>query len=135
MGFRTGAYARIWNIDNKGKYSICNISISKRKKDSDEFETEFQDGFVSFVGEAHEFVKDMNVPQGGIPIKIGACDVTTKYDPNKKTTYVNYAIFGVEDASFDKPAEGKKTAAAKSTAKSKKSDADMLDDDDAQLPF
>lgn len=30
MGFRKGAYARVWEAENKGKYSVANISVSKK---------------------------------------------------------------------------------------------------------
>jgi len=32
-------------------------------------------------------------------IKIGDCDVTTKYEESKRITYTNYKIFSFEDAS------------------------------------
>lgn len=134
MGFRTGAYARIWKVEDKGNYSLCNLSISRKKKDSDEFDTEFQDGFVRLVGNAHEFAKGLKIGKSGAPVKITSCDVTNRYDAKKGSTYVNFAIFGLEDATYGSITET--PAVNKSAKKSNRpTDIDMLDDDDAQLPF
>jgi hypothetical protein len=35
----------------------------------------------------------------GSRIKLGDCDVTTKYDKEKKTSYTNFKVFSFDDAS------------------------------------
>ena len=34
MGFRQGAYAKIWKVENKGNYHVAQISISRKNKDT-----------------------------------------------------------------------------------------------------
>ena len=65
MGFKQmdskgyGGYARIWSIENKGKYSLANISTSKKVKDEDRYETDFQDGYVRLIGSAHDKAQEI----------------------------------------------------------------------------
>lgn len=94
MGFRKGAYARVWEAENKGKYSVANISVSKKNKETNEYETEFQNKFVRVVGTAHKQLDSMTLPA---TVRIGDCDVTNKYVPDKKTTYTNYVVYNFED--------------------------------------
>lgn len=140
MGFRTGAFARIWSVESKGNYSVANISISKKNKDTEKYDVEFQDGFVRLVGNAHEFMQGVNIPEKGYPVKITSCDVTNKFDGDKKKLYYNFAIFGLEDANSggnggNAPAQNNAPAKAGGKKSAPKSDFAALDDDDAQLPF
>ena len=59
MGFRNGAYAKIWNSEDKGKYSVVELSTSKKNKETDEYETDFSSKFVRFIGAAHEALKNL----------------------------------------------------------------------------
>ena len=34
MGFRQGAYAKIWKIEDKGNYHVAQMSISRKNKDT-----------------------------------------------------------------------------------------------------
>ena len=96
MGFRTGAYATVWEVkpvfDTNTK---CRISISRRKKDSTEYEEDFS-GYVSFIGTAA--AKKAACLKEGVRIKLGDVDISTKYDKEKKTTYYNFKCFSFEDA-------------------------------------
>lgn len=109
MGFKQmdskgyGGYAKIWSIENKGKYSLANISTSKKVKDEDRYETDFQDGYVRLIGSAHDKAQELNVPKSGISIQIKSCDVQNSYNPNNKTKYTTYIIYA-----FD-VCDGKKT--------------------------
>lgn len=138
MAFQNGTFAKIWEFSDKGKYGVVNMSTSKKNKDTGAYDTDFQHKFVSVVGQAYEFAKGLNIPKNGASVKIGSCAVTNKYDANKNTTYWNCTVFGLEDASFN--GNGGNTAAATSTSgKAKKpapaSNAEILDEDDVQLPF
>lgn len=144
MGFRQadsegrGGFARVWSVDNKGNYSVCKLSTSKKRKDGDGYDTDFQDGFVRFIGSAHEKINSMNVTEKGVSIQITACEVTTPYDTEKKKGFVNYAVFA-----FDVPegnGSGSTSTAKKSTAKTstktktkKEEPAEEADED--SLPF
>ena len=65
MGFRQadsegrGGFARIWAIEDKGNYSVAKVSTSKKRRDEDGYETDFQDGFVRLIGAAHEKAKTL----------------------------------------------------------------------------
>lgn len=94
MGFRNGAYATIWEVKaGKGNYSDVRLSISKKNKQTDQYETDFS-GFVRFIGTAHQNAGNLKEKDR---IKIGDCEVTNSYDKEKKVTYTNFAVFSFED--------------------------------------
>ena len=144
MGFRQadsegrGGFARIWSIEDKGNYSVAKISTSKKRKDGDGYETDFQDGFVRLIGSAHEKVKTLAITEKGVAIQITSCDVTTPYNAETKKGYTNYAIFdfnipeGNDNSSTTKG--GKKSSAKTSKAKTKKA-AEVEDEPEDELPF
>lgn len=127
MGFRTGAYATVWEIkQGNGNYTDVRISTSKKDRGTDKYVTDFS-GYVRLVGEAHQSASNL---QEKDRIKIGDCEVTNNYNKEKNTTYVNYAIFGYEDvSSIGDSTSGTKNESTKATAVS----AESNDDDD--LPF
>lgn len=138
MAFQNGSYAKIWEFTDKGKYGVVNLSTSKKNKDTGVYETDFQHKFVSVVGQAYEFAKGLSIPKNGASVKIGNCAITNKYDGEKKVTYWNCTVFGLEDASFNgnsgsaatvapAPSKGKKNAVFAANY--------ATDDDDVQLPF
>lgn len=94
MGFRQGAYAKVWRVEDKGNYSVAQVSISRKKDEV--YETEFQNNFVRLVGTAHDMSKNIQEVQGGTTIKITSCDVTSRYDKEKNKEYTNFVIFGFE---------------------------------------
>lgn len=144
MGFRQadsegrGGFARIWSIEDKGNYSVAKISTSKKRKDGDGYETDFQDGFVRLIGSAHEKGKTLSVTEKGVAIQITSCEVTTPYNAETKKGYTNYAIFafnipeGNDNSSTTKG--GKKSSAKTSKAKTKKA-AEVEDEPEDELPF
>ena len=96
MGFRTRAYATVWETKKgNGNYTDARISISKKDKRTDQYVTDFS-GFVRLVGAAHQSAGNLKERDR---IKIGDCEVTNSYNKEKNTTYTNYAIFNYEDAS------------------------------------
>lgn len=145
MGFRQadsegrGGFARIWSIEDKGNYSVAKISTSKKRKDGDGYETDFQDGFVRLIGSAHEKGKTLTVTEKGIAIQITSCEVTTPYNAETKKGYTNYAIFAFnipeskDNSSTTK--SSKKSSAKASKTKTKKADLEDIVDEDDELPF
>ena len=110
MGFGTGKFAHIWELENKGNYHVASISTSKKNKSTDQYETDWTNKFVRLVGTAHQQADSLDISKN---VKIGACEVTNKYDKEKNVTYTNYAIFGFEDTNSGsnqsaKPAQAKK---------------------------
>lgn len=96
MGFRNGAYATIWEVkQGKGNYTDVRLSISKKNKQTDQYETDFS-GFVRFIGTAHQNAGSLKEKDR---IKIGDCEVTNSYSKEKNVTYTNYAVFSFENAS------------------------------------
>lgn len=131
MGFRQGAYARIWKIEDNGNYSVAQISVSRKNKETGKYDIEFQDGFIRLVGNAHETAKKIQLTDKGVPIQITSCDVTNKYDGEKKKTYVNFTVFGFDIVDGNSTGETNK-----STAKSgKPAPAANADSDEEDLPF
>ena len=125
MGFRQDArFVKVWEVENKGNYHIVSLSTSKKNKDTNEYETDFSNKFVRFIGTAHTLAADL---KKGDTIKLGSCEVTNKYDKEKNTTYTNYLVY-----SFEK--EGSNTN-NQSTPKADNSFMDIPDDADSELPF
>lgn len=124
MGFRTGAYAKVWEIkQGNGNYTDARISTSKKDRGTDKYVTDFS-GYVRLVGEAHQGASSL---QEKDRIRIGNCDVTNSYDKEKKVTYTNYAIFDFENVS------GNTDSAAMPAKNATKATAADTEDDD--LPF
>lgn len=94
MGFGQGKYGHVWKIENKGNYHVAEMSTSKKNKQTDQYETDWTNKFVRLVGTAHNQIESMDISKN---VRIGACEVTNKYDKEKNTTYTNYVIFGFED--------------------------------------
>ena len=127
MGFRQDArFVKVWEVENKGNYHIVSLSTSKKNKDTNEYETDFSNKFVRFIGTAHTLAADL---KKGDTIKLGSCEVTNKYDKEKNTTYTNYLVY-----SFEK--EGENTNNNQSIPKASNNFMDTsADDDSEELPF
>lgn len=91
MGFRTGSFAKVWEVKPiSDKVTQLRISISRKPKGSDEYVQDFN-GFVSVIGTAP--AKKAVSLVSGDTIQLGDVDVTTTYDKEKKVAYTNYSIF------------------------------------------
>lgn len=143
MGFSTGRYATIWSFKNEGRYSTCRLSISRKNKETNAYETDFTDGFVRLVGQAHEKIQTAHIDEKrGYRIKISSCDVTNIYtSPDGKVSYTpHYTIFGFEEADYSSfQNQGNNTGHANAnSAKSSGSDNGFMDIPDGEgdeLPF
>ena len=94
MGFRTGAYAKVWEVTPMSDTSTkVRMSISRKNKQSGEYEQDFS-CFVLAIGTAA--AKKAAGLKEGNRIKLGDVDVTTKYDKEKKVTYTNFKMFSFE---------------------------------------
>jgi hypothetical protein len=126
MGFGTGKFGRVWKIENKGNYHVAEMSTSKKNKQTDQYETDWANKFVRLVGTAHNQIESMDISKS---VKIGACEVTNKYDKEKNTTYTNYVIFGFEDV------DGGNQATKPNTKPADTSFMDIPAGSDESLPF
>ena len=134
MGFRQDAYAKVWTYEDKGNYGMGQVSISKKNKTTGQYEVEFQDGYVRFVGSAHDLMNENPIPErGGLSIKISSCDVTNNYSKEKKKTYTNYVIFGFELPDGN-PAPKKEAPKAAKPAETN-SEVDSFAEAEDDLPF
>ncbi len=94
MGFRTGAFCKIWEVTPMSDTSTkLRMSISRKNKQTGEYEQDFS-GFVMAIGTAAA-KKAANLKEGD-RIKLGDVDVSTKYDKEKKVTYTNFKMFSFE---------------------------------------
>lgn len=94
----TGGYARLWSFEDKGNFGTGRVSVSSRKDQNSEYETQFQDGYVCLSGGAYDKAKAMSIPDKGVSIIILSCDVRNKYDGATKKMYTNFYIYDFEVA-------------------------------------
>ncbi len=124
MGFRTGAFAKVWEVSPMSDTSTkVRMSVSRKNKQSGKYEQDFS-GFVLAIGTAA--AKKAACLKEGDRIKLGDVDVTTKYDKEKKITYTNFKMFSFE-------VDGGNTHVDSSTEPQP-----IVDDgeiDDSRLPF
>jgi hypothetical protein len=91
--FSVNSYAKIKEVEDKGNYSVCKISISKKNKTTGNYETDFV-GKVRFVGQSH-----LQRPLKDQRIKITSCGVSNCYVKDDKLEFLNiptYTVFAYE---------------------------------------
>lgn len=88
--FQNNTYAKIWSVEDKGNYTVCQISTSKKDKQTGKYETDFADK-VRFVGKAHG-----QKPQAEQKIKLLNTAVSNHYDKERKKTYYSFVVFDYE---------------------------------------
>lgn len=90
MGFRTGAFAKVWTVESISETNTkLRISISRKNRRTQEYEQDFS-GFVNCIGTAAAS-KACSLKEGS-RIKLGDVDVTTNYNKEKGTSYTNFKI-------------------------------------------
>lgn len=96
MGYHNGAYATVWEVKPVSDTFVkVRISISKKNKETGEYETEFSD-FAGFCGSVN--AKKARSLREKDHIRLGDCDVRNKYDPEKKVKYYNFMVYSFEMA-------------------------------------
>lgn len=129
MGFRRGSYAKIWKVEQgKGNYMTAQMSVSKKNKETGQYDVQWSDNFVKLIGKAAEDARGLSK---GDSVKIGECDVTNRYDKEKGVVYTNYAIFSFDE--IENKAGGTKTAAAPPADDN--TFVDIPEGVDSELPF
>lgn len=94
MGFRQNTYATVWSVEPvSDTYTKCRISISRKNKNTGEYETDFS-GFVGFAGTAAARKAAALKPRDRI--KLGDVDVTNRYDKEKEKEYISFKVFSFE---------------------------------------
>ena len=135
MGFRSGAYAKVWAVKKgNGNFYEAEMSTSRKAKDRQgnvitengktKYETDWAYKFTRLVGSA---AKQAETIKPGDSVRIGDCEVTNQYSKEKNTTYTNYLIYSFQtDGDQSTPAP---------TSKAKKEALHVPDTDDEELPF
>lgn len=94
MGFRSGAYARVWSLEKgNGNYYVADMSTSKKDANG-EYIKDWSNKFVRLVGTAAKKAESLTAP---VNIRIGNCEVSNHYDTDRKIMYTNYVIFSFDD--------------------------------------
>lgn len=94
MGFRTGSYAKVWQVTPvSDTMTKLRISVSRKNKNSDGYEQDFS-GFVSVIGTAA--ATNAAKLNSGDRIKLGDVDVSTFYNKEKQVEYTNFKVFSFE---------------------------------------
>ncbi len=92
--FGVNSYAKIKEVvETKENYTVCKISISKKDKKTNVYETTFV-GKVTFCGQAH-----LQRPMGEQRIKITSCATQNCYVKDNKIEFLKvpkYVIFSYE---------------------------------------
>lgn len=126
MGFRTGAFCKVWDVDQISDRKVkLRVSISQKQKDG-EYAQEFSD-FPVCLGSA--CANQAARLRRGDTIKLGDVDVTNRYNKEKKITYYDFKIFSFEKV--DGAAHG---SASSKPAKPEPDDGEP-DEPDTGLPF
>ena len=92
--FSVNSYAKIKEVEDKGNYSICKISISKKNKQSGKYETDFV-GKVRFVGNAHH-----QRPLANQRIQITSCGVSNCYTKDDKLEFPKAPVYTIFEYSL-----------------------------------
>lgn len=125
MGFRNDCYAKVWEVKQRAeKYTDAKISVSKKNKQTEQYETEFS-GVVRFIGDAHKKAFDLIENS---KIKVLNCDTTNKYSKEKGTTYWRCIVYDF-DFTEDSP------KAVKSSQCCNDDFMNVPDSIDEELPF
>ena len=128
MGFRAGSFATVWSVEpGKGNFTNVRLSISRKNKDTDQYEDEFS-GFCMFIGEARAKAEKLKERDR---IKLGDVDVTRRYDKEKQKEYYTFKVFSFEMA--DAPNAGGNTRAAAQPVSANPADFNPVETD--ELPF
>ena len=126
MGFRQGSFGTCWAVEpGKGNFMNVRLSISRKNKDTGEYEDEFS-GFCMFIGAAKAKAEKLKERDR---IKLGDVDVTRRYDKEKQREYYTFKVFDFEMA--DDSNRGGQSAPAR--AESNPTEFTPVETD--QLPF
>lgn len=122
MAFRNGAYAKVWKVEPSDRFTTVQLSTSRKRKDTNEYETDFS-SYVRFIGNAHDSAASL---KEGDRIKLGECSCTRTWDREKQKEYINFQVFSFE------PAESTQQTSRPSADTFNKVPSDAIDE---ELPF
>lgn len=137
MGFRNGAYARIWekgvqtiNYGEGQSFTKYWVRLSVRRKGPDDTFYQQFSGFCELKGDALKEMRGVKVPQEGLPVKLGNVDLDNSYDAEKETTYWNPIIWSFDHSEEEAPSHSEKKQNTKLSPGN-----NVTNDIDEDLPF
>jgi len=100
MGFRSGAFAKVWEVkpNPSGKSTSVRLSVS-RKVSEGQYEEDFS-GYVTFIATANDRAGGL---KKGDRIKLGDTDVSSKYNAQTKERSYSFKVFSFEPADGSQP--------------------------------
>ena len=103
MGFRNGAFAKVWEVkpNRSGKSTAVRLTVSKKLKDGG-YEEDFS-GWVTFIVAANEKAKKL---RNGDRIKLGDVDVSSTYNRDTKEKSYSFKAFSFDIDGGNKAALG-----------------------------
>lgn len=123
MGFRTGAFCKVWRVEPVSDTKTrLRVSINRKNRNG-EYEQDFS-GFITAVGSAA--ASHAAKLKEGDRIKLGDVDVTTFYSKEKEREYTTFKVFSFEDMDVSGKSSSKKPAV---------DEGDAEPDEDSGLPF
>lgn len=96
--FQNDTWAKIWRVTDKGNYAECQITTSKKNKETKQYQQDFS-GIVRFVGRAYKLR-----PQKDQNIKLLNCAVQGTYNKETKKTFYAFIVFDYQLDEY-KPAD------------------------------
>lgn len=135
MGFRSGAFCSVWEINSlSNTQTKARVSISYKNKKTDEYEQDFG-GFIVFVGTACA-KKALSLKKGD-RIKLGDVDVSNRYDQKSGKEYTNFKVFSFDtmDDSDRGRSSAQRTSGRTQSDNNSGFDYHGDEDDSDELPF
>lgn len=131
MGFRNGAWATVWGVEEtpSGKATRVRLSVGKRNGNTGKYVTDFS-GFCIFIGDAHNAASQSLKEKDRI--KLESCDVSTIYDKEKDKNYTTYKVFSY---SLDDDKENTHRNNGNNNKMSAGETLEDIVDDDEEMPF
>lgn len=132
MGFRNGAWATVWGVEEtpSGKATRVRLSVGKRNGNTGKYVTDFS-GFCTFIGDAHNAASQSLKEKDRI--KLESCDVSTIYDKEKDKNYTTYKVFSYslddDKENTHRNNDNNNKMSAGETLE------DVVEDDDEEMPF
>lgn len=90
---KNGCIVKLWEFEDKGKYSMVNLSQSQKDKQTGNYVTKFSSKYVRFIGQAHEKLKQCSK---GDRVRIVDFGVENRYDKEKNVTFTNFIVMDIE---------------------------------------
>ena len=93
MGFRQGAYAKVWEVkpNSSGRSTSVRLSISKKIGEG-QYEEDFS-GYATFIATANTQAAKLKADDR---IKLGDVDVSSRYDREKRERSFFFKVFSYE---------------------------------------